>query len=92
MKKIRRTNNQLKKKIKPFELNNISLDGKSMHRAILKKLNELDKPQAFLNERIGISRSTILRISKKNEMTMETYFKIIQWLDVDLTEYIIIKN
>jgi transcriptional regulator with XRE-family HTH domain len=85
---MRRTNNQLNKTIKPFELNAISLNTARIHRAILKKLNELDKPQAYLNERIGISRATLWRLSQNKDITMETYFKLIQWLDVDFDEYI----
>jgi len=69
----------------------ICLDTKKMHRDILRRLNGIDKPQKYLTEKLGISRSTFWRLSNNHEMKVNTFLKLVEWLDKDINYYIITK-
>lgn len=59
-----------------------------LHSRVLKKLNEINKPQKHLSEKLKISRVTLFRISKNNEITIETFLKLVNWLDEDVNKFI----
>lgn len=68
--------------------NIIKLHTKEIHRDVLKKLNRLNKPQRHLPDNLGIKRSTLFRMSKGRSITMETFLKLLNWLEVSPETYI----
>lgn len=68
---------------KGFELNT-----KRIHKDILQRLNELNKPQRFLTTEKVISRSTFNRLGQGKDITMNSYLRIIYWLDKEAGYYI----
>lgn len=87
--KIKRTANQLKKTIPPFKGEVMTLNNKKLHKDLMIKLRDLKKPQAYLSERLGVSRATFWRISQGKEITLSTFFRLVGWLDEDLNSYTI---
>lgn len=71
-----------------FQSKGLYLDNKALHRDLLRRLNELKKPQAYLCERLKIARSTFWRISQNKDITLTTFFKLMEWLDEDLNTYV----
>lgn len=63
------------------------LDYDMLHKDIVIKLNSIKKPQRYLDSKDGWSRSTLCRIQHHKKITMETFFVITDWLDVDKTKY-----
>lgn len=70
----------------------MTLDTQKMHRDILKRLNEINKPQRYLYEKLGVARSTFYRLSIGKDITTTTMFIILQWLDRPISRYIKYKN
>ena len=68
------------------------LDNDKLHRDILRRLNAIDKPQRYLTDKLGVSRSTMWRISIGCPITIETFFKLVEWLDKGLDYYVIKKR
>ena len=71
-------------------LNNamLELDTKLMHKDILKRLNAIKKPQQHLTKKINVARSTFWRISQNKDITMNTFLKLVHWLEHDPSRYI----
>ena len=69
-----------------LELNHIKF-----HTAILMKLNRIGMTQREFAKKIKTSRATIHRILHGKNIDTDTLFKIVYWLDVDLTDYMLIK-
>ena len=67
------------------------LDTKKMHHDILSRLNKINKPQRYLCEKLGIGRATLHRLSKGHELKVDTFLKLLNWMDVDINSYIKIK-
>ena len=66
------------------------LDSQKLHKNVLKRLNAINKPQRHLNStKIGVSRSTLSRLSKNKPITLETFFKLLEWLNHEPKKYII---
>ena len=86
--KIRRTKKQLKRRVPVSKKPVLYLDNEALQQDIVGKLDRLKKPQAYFTERLGLSRSTFWRISQKKEITLSTFFKLVQWLDKDLDTYV----
>jgi len=66
------------------------LDNKAIHKAILKRLNEIKKPTRYLdskNKKV-ICRATLNRLNTGKPILMITYFKIVDWLDVEPLKFI----
>lgn len=68
------------------------INHKKMHKDILKRLNAIGKSQDFLSKKLEIGRSTIWRLSKGKEISTTNFFKIIEWLDNGIEEYIILSE
>lgn len=69
------------------------IDRKKLHTDILKRLNEIEKPQRYLEKRINISRATIYRLLKKDaNLDFSTFFKLIDWLSEEPETYIKLKK
>jgi len=68
------------------------LDRTKLHTDILKRLNELKRPQQYLENKLIISRATIFRLSKDKEILFETFFKLIDWLGEEPEKYIKLKK
>ena len=66
----------------------IELDTKLMHSDILKRLNAIKKPQRYITDKLGISRSTFWRLSTGQDITMETFLTLITWLEKEPNRYI----
>ena len=66
----------------------LELDTKLMHSDILKRLNAIKKPQRYITDKLGISRSTFWRLSTGQEITMETFLTLITWLEKEPNRYI----
>ena len=66
----------------------LELDTKLMHSDILKRLNAIKKPQRHITEKLGISRSTFWRLSTGQDITMETFLTLINWLEKEPNRYI----
>lgn len=66
----------------------IYLDTEALHSDILSRLNKLGKPQKYLNEKIGISRSVLFRLSKGAKIDFESFLKITAWMDKDMNIYL----
>lgn len=64
------------------------LKTKLMHRDILIRLNSINKPQRYLTEKLGISRSTLWRLNLEKDITVETFLKLVQWLERSPERYI----
>lgn len=64
------------------------LDTKKLHTDILKKLNEINKPQRYLPNKIGVSRMVLWRIQNNGEITMKTFLRLLDWLDKEPGRYI----
>lgn len=67
----------------------MKLNHKKLHTDILKKFNRLNLSQREGSEKIGVSRSTINRISKQHPIHLETYLRITDWLEKELEVYLI---
>lgn len=67
----------------------MTLDTKQMHRDIIKKLNKDMLPQRHLTEQLGIGRATFWRLSKGHELKVNTFLKLLTWLDRDINIYLI---
>lgn len=59
-----------------------------MHRDIIKRLNDIEKPQDYLAKKLSIGRSTIWRLSHGKEISTTNFFKLITWLDNGIGKYI----
>lgn len=58
-----------------------------------RRLNQLEKPQRYLEKRINISRATIYRLLKKDaNLDFSTFFKLIDWLSEEPETYIKLKK
>ena len=66
----------------------LELDTKLMHSDILKRLNAINKPQRYITDKLGISRSTFWRLSTGQDITMETFLTLITWLEEEPNRYI----
>ena len=66
----------------------LELDTKLMHSDILKRLNAIKKPQKYLTDKLGISRATFWRLSTGNDITIQTFLKLVTWLEKEPTRYI----
>jgi predicted DNA-binding transcriptional regulator AlpA len=66
----------------------MTLDTQKMHSDILKRLNAINKPQKHLTEKLGISRATFWRLSKGHEMKVNTFLKLVEWLEQPVTRYL----
>ena len=66
----------------------LELDTKLMHSDILKRLNAIKKPQRYITDKIGISRSTFWRLSTGQDITIETFLTLINWLEKEPNRYI----
>ena len=66
----------------------IYLDTEALHSDILSRLNKLGKPQKYLTEKIGISRSLLFRLSKGSKIDFESFLKITAWMDKDMNIYL----
>ena len=64
------------------------LNTKKLHTDILKKLNEINKPQRYLPNKIGVSRMVLWRIQNNGEITMKTFLRLLDWLDKEPGRYI----
>lgn len=64
------------------------LDTIKMHSDIIRRLNSINKPQHYLTKKLGIGRSTFWRLSKQHELKVNTFLKLVNWLDKDINEYI----
>jgi predicted DNA-binding transcriptional regulator AlpA len=65
------------------------LDTKKMHYDILKRLNSIKKPQRYLTEKLGVSRATFWRLSQGHEMKVNTFLKLVEWMEGDINDYLI---
>ena len=70
----------------------ITLDFEKLYFDIRVKLNKVDKTLEYLQNKIKIDRKTIYHIRHSKSIKMETFFKIINWLDVGAETYIIKKT
>ena len=69
------------------------IDRNKLHKDILKRLNELEKPQRYLEKRINLSRATLYRLLKKDaNLDFTTFFKLIDWLSEEPDTYIKFKK
>lgn len=66
----------------------LELDTKLMHSDILKRLNSIKKPQRYITDKLGISRSTFWRLSTGQDITMETFLTLVNWLEKEPNRYI----
>ena len=66
----------------------IYLDTTTLHSDILSRLNKLEKPQRYLTEKIGISRSLLFRLSKGAKIDFESFLKITAWMGKDMNIYL----
>lgn len=67
----------------------MKFDSQLLHKDILRRLNALKKPQRHLSDtKINISRSTLNRLSQNKPITLETFLKLLDWLDYDANRYI----
>lgn len=64
------------------------LDNRRMHTEVLRRLNAINKPQIYLCRRLNIGRSTLWRLGNGDCITVETFLKIVSWLDEDVSKYI----
>lgn len=64
------------------------INTKKLHTDILKKLNEINKPQRYLPNKIGVSRMVLWRIQNNGEITMKTFLRLLDWLDKEPGRYI----
>lgn len=69
------------------------IDRKKLHTDILRRLNQLDKPQRYLEKRINLSRATLYRLLKEDaNLDFTTFFKLINWLSEEPETYIKLKK
>lgn len=59
-----------------------------IHKKIIVRLKQINKPQRFLPEKLKINRSTLFRMSKRKEITIDTFLKITNWLHEDPNKFI----
>jgi len=67
----------------------LKVDTIRLHSDILARLNRLGKPQKYLVEKLKISRSVFFRLSVGHEMSLDTFLKLVNWIDRDINDYII---
>lgn len=66
----------------------MKLDTNKMHHDILKRLNQLSRPQRYLTNKLGVSRSTFWRLSQDKDITVKTFLTLVKWLDKPIDRYI----
>lgn len=67
----------------------MKLDTVKMHSDILKRLNSIGRPQRYLTKKLGVSRATFWRLSQGHELKVNTFLKLVEWLEKDINRYII---
>lgn len=65
------------------------LDTKKMHSDIIRRLNSINKPQRYLTEKLGVSRATFWRLSQGQELKVNTFLKLVEWLEQPVERYLI---
>ena len=83
--------NDLTRKYREKSETGLKVDAIRLHSDILARLNRLGKPQRYFSEKLKISRSVLFRLSVGHEMSLDTFLKIVNWLDRDINDYIIKK-
>jgi hypothetical protein len=69
------------------------IDREKLHKDVLKRLNQLKKPQRYLETKINLSRATLHRLLKKDvNLDFNTFFKLINWLNEEPETYIKFKK
>lgn len=86
--KYRRNSKEMKKEIPVFPETSLSLNNSKLHREIIKRLNAIKKPQAYLTKRLQISRSTLWRIDQGKTIELQTFLKLVSWLGEDVNNYL----
>jgi predicted DNA-binding transcriptional regulator AlpA len=66
----------------------MTLDTQKMHSDILRRLNSINKPQRYLTQKLGVSRATFWRLSKGQELKVNTFLKLVEWLEHDVNRYL----
>ena len=64
------------------------IDYDRLHRDVLKKRYRASMSQNDVVRLINISRATFFRLSKHKELTMETFLKLLTWLETEPNRYI----
>lgn len=67
----------------------MKLDNEKIHRHIVRKLKLESMSQRDLDTSAGISRSTMHRLLKNRPITLISFFKMVEWLNEDVSTYII---
>lgn len=70
----------------------MKLNNDRLYSHILRRLNAINKPQKYLTNKLGIARSTMWRLGCGKDITLGTFFKLVEWLDKDLDYYVIKKR
>lgn len=65
------------------------IDNKGLHRDILVRLRCDGMTQGDLCRELNIGRNTLYRLSVGDNLRIDSYFIILEWLDRDICKYII---
>jgi len=69
--------------------NKIIYDSEAIKRDLrYKRIIELEISMDICSKQIGISKPTLSRVENGNMPDLLTFFKILRWLDKDVTNYI----
>lgn len=60
-----------------------------LHRDVKSKMRLSAMSQNEMVENIGVARSTLWRLSKGKDITLETLIKLLEWTKKDINRYII---
>ncbi len=66
----------------------MKLNNQKLFSDVLRKLNRLNKSQRHLPDTIGVKRSTLWRLGRNKTITMETFLKLVTWLEREPGIYI----
>ena len=70
----------------------LEFDNLKLHRDVLRKLRSINKPQRYLNKKVGVSRGTVMTLADNRGLRLSTVLKLISWLDADINNYLIRKK
>lgn len=64
------------------------VDYEKLHKDIIQKADRENKRQGQAAKEIGVSLSTFQKMNNYPNLRMETFLKIIKWLEKDVSHYV----
>lgn len=67
----------------------MKLNNQKIYLDCIKKINRLGISQRIASKQLGISRYIFFRLNKNKPIHIDSFLKIVDWLEGDLDDYVI---